>query len=147
MKIKLSNINFVDLGLKSGIKWADSYNSGLIFKDEFSLMSVNDYVRLFNHMPTVENFEELCFSCKIREYRKGLHTFKLITGPNGNRVRMLTGKWDMKGIGLDLFSFWVISNQNIEAVKSTLVYNQSSSLNPGLRRFANLILIENGYTK
>ena len=146
--------NYVDLGLPSGIRWSDCYNSGNVFYVYLVLLTDEKYKSLLNKLPTINDFEELRNNCKVKEYSKGRYKFLLITGPNGNKIRILSGKWDREGLGLKLFDYWVKNEYNDYFVNNKLYllgaipilrlnYNSDISLINTLRRkYANLIFIQ-----
>lgn len=82
-------MRYIDLGLPSGIKWSDFYTSGIYTYSSVLAMPEEQY-RCFNKfLPTKDNFLELFTNCKVKYYKKGSINFLLLTGPNGNKIRML----------------------------------------------------------
>lgn len=147
----MKEINYVDLGLESGIKWSDCYNSGNIFYEDLVLLADEKYKSLLNKLPTINDFEELRNNCKIKEYSKGRYKFLLVTGPNENKIRIFSGKWDRGGLGLRLFDYWIKNEYNdynklylLKAIPILrLSYNYDISLIDTLcRKYANLIFVQ-----
>ena len=150
----MKEINYVDLGLESGIKWSDCYNSGNIFYEDLVLLDGEKYKSLLNKLPTIDDFEELRNNCKVKEYSKGRYKFLLVTGPNRNKIRIFSGKWDRGGFGLKLFDYWVKNKYNDYFVDNKLYllkaiplfmlsYNSDINLiNTISRKCANLIFVQ-----
>lgn len=88
----MKEINYVDLGLKSGIKWSDCYISDTIRFVDIIKMSDEQYKCFYESLPTLDDFKELKDSCKIKVYKKGYYGFLLLIGPNGNKVRLMRYK-------------------------------------------------------
>ena len=61
----MREIEYIDLGLKSGTKWLDCYNSGLIWTTDFDLLTETQFSFYKNHIPTIDQFKELYSFCKI----------------------------------------------------------------------------------
>lgn len=150
----MKEINYVDLGLPSGIMWSDCYNSGNVFYEDLVLLTDEKYKSLLNKLPTINDFEELRNSCKVKEYSKGRYKFLLVTGPNGNKIRVFSGKWARGGLGLRLFDYWIKTeyndyfiNNKLYLLKSIpilrLSYNFDISLIDTIcRKCANLIFVQ-----
>jgi hypothetical protein len=137
-------INFIDLGLYSGTKWADCYISSLVFREDFQILTENEYNFLKEHLPTIEQFRELGRLCKIRRYSKGMYRFLLITGPNGNKVRIFESKWN-KALGFLLIDYWInngflTDQQKIPENIGAFIIGEP--LISTTRRCANLIFVD-----
>jgi hypothetical protein len=137
-------INFIDLGLDSGTKWADCYISSLVFREDFQILTENEYNFLKEHLPTIEQFRELGRLCKIRRYSKGMYRFLLITGPNGNKVRIFESKWN-KALGFLLIDYWInngflTDQQKIPENIGAFIIGEP--LISTTRRCANLIFVD-----
>ena len=140
-------INFIDLGLYSGTKWADCYISSLVFREDFQILTENEYNFLKEHLPTIEQFRELGRLCKIRRYSKGMYRFLLITGPNGNNVRIFESKWGNKGMDFRLIDYWINNGflndqQKIPENIGAFTIGQPMISTTRSRRCANLIFVE-----
>ncbi len=147
----MKEINYVDLGLPSGIRWSDCYNSGNVFYEDLVLLTDEKYKSLLNKLPTINDFEELRNNCKVKEYSKSRYKFLLITGSNGNKIRIFSGKWARGGIGLRLFDYWIKNEYNyynklypLRAIPILrLSYNSDISIiDTFSRRCANLIFVQ-----
>lgn len=147
-------INYIDLGLPSGIRWSDCYNSGNVFYENLVLLTDEKYKSLLNKLPTINDFEELRNNCKVKEYSKSRYKFLLVTGPNGNKIRIFSGKWDRGGLSLRLFDYyWIKTEYNDRIVNNKLYllraipilrlsYNYDISLMDTHRTYANLIFVQ-----
>ena len=138
-------INFIDLGLYSGTKWADCYISSLVFREDFQILTENEYNFLKEHLPTIEHFRELGRLCKIRKYRKGMYRFLLITGPNGNEVRIFESKWRNNGLGFLLIDYWINNGFLTDQQKipeNIGAFTIGEPLISTTRRCANLIFVD-----
>lgn len=137
-------INFIDLGLDSGTKWADCYISSLVFREDFQILTKDAYNFLKEHLPTIEQFRELGLLCKIRRYSKGMYRFLLITGPNGNEVRIFESRWN-KALGFLLIDYWInngflTDQQKIPENIGAFIIGEP--LISTTRRCANLIFVD-----
>lgn len=141
---------FIDLGLASGTKWLDCYNSNLVFFDDFKLLTKEQFKFYRDHIPTVEQFEELGRSCKIKKYNKGGYGFLLITGPNGNKIRILESVWHHKGTGIRLLNYWIngeffnTDNSRLipENINACCISDNIYTLVTYKRKFANIIFVD-----
>ncbi len=146
-------MNFIDLGLDSGTKWLDCYNSSLIFSDDFGLFPIDKFKYCKEHIPTLEQFIELGKSCKIKKYNKGHFGFLLCTGPNGNKLRILESTWHHKGTGIRLLDYWINgeffntdnNTPNLHVFPENIgAYSIGNYINPQpyKKRCANLIFVD-----
>lgn len=76
MKIKIDDIEYVDLGLPSGTLW-----SGLVYEPKSEFCNKQPFSSVCNlNLPSVDDFHELMNYCRVNNYD--------IIGPNGNRIGM-----------------------------------------------------------
>lgn len=80
----VEGIEYVDLELPSGTKWASYYVGG---SGHETLLSYNEAKKL--SIPTKAEFEELCKECQIDHNFSHYLTF---TGLNGNSINLLLSK-------------------------------------------------------
>lgn len=84
-------IEYVDLGLKSGILWSDCHISKRYNFSTITKLPEEQYRCYSKFLPTLEDFKELYESCTIKQYKKGGYDIYLIIGPNKNKVRIVRG--------------------------------------------------------
>jgi hypothetical protein len=148
----MMNVEYIDLGLKSGLKWSNCFNSGLIFKEEFPLVSSKIAQYIKDHTPTLENFIELKNSCKIREYKKGRYKFLILTGPNKNKLIILSGIYSRDKSCVRYLDYWINDwiNENNDlldnflkrAINTLSISWIEKQYDPLKKRLANLIFVE-----
>lgn len=86
---EVNNNGFIDLGLPSRTLWREEVEIVDIelpyekFLTNISNLSDTEYI------PTENDFAELFTYCKVKHYTKGYIKFLLLTGPNGNKIRLI----------------------------------------------------------
>ena len=111
----VDGVEYVDLDLPSHKMWSSSYVKD---KDLYSLLPYFEASKL--HIPTKEDFEELCAKCVMDYYLtknvKGIQ----FTGINGNKIIIPYYKIKEKADEeyVDHFSFW-IRDDNDSTTKSS----------------------------
>lgn len=80
----VDGVEYVDLGLPSGTKWASSY---LNANEEKIYLTYNEAANL--NIPTIDQFKELLNYCSISSisYKSGIVYGKQMLGCNGNYVK------------------------------------------------------------
>lgn len=85
----MKTIEYIDLGLKSGLKWSDCHISQVYNFSTITQLPEEQYRCYSKFLPTLDDFKELRDSCEIKVCKKGNFDFCLIIGPNGNKLRIL----------------------------------------------------------
>ena len=113
----VDGVEYIDLKLTSGTKWASGY-----LKEKASLgwFAYEDASKL--NLPTKEDFEELCKECAIDFYNYTHNKCIRFTGKNGEIIELLCVKVDDNVY--DSVSFW-LKNEGEDTQKEYARVNSS----------------------
>lgn len=118
-------MNFIDLGLPSGTKWADT-NFGSNTPYEYGkLFSFSDAKKLSCKLPTHRQLSELTFYCKAKWVTKnGINGCEFV-GPNNNSIFLpAAGRIEVSGLAMGQGNngfYW--SNENGGINPSSMAWN------------------------
>ena len=79
----VDGVEYIDMELPSGTKWASSY---LVEKGNWAMFAYNEASKL--SIPTKEDFEELCKECAIDNYLYTNNKGIMFTGKNGKKIEI-----------------------------------------------------------
>lgn len=119
----VDGVEYVDLMLPSGTKWATDY----IISDQrkfrkFSYVEANKF-----NLPTKEDFEELCRECRIDIHPNDLTDRIRITGKNGKKIEFLVKALDEENKSVGFPHFW-LKNEGEDIEKEYALIDESKKI-------------------
>lgn len=141
----MKEFEYIDLGLKSGLMWSDCYISQRLDFSNILHLPDEQFRCYHKFLPTLEDFIELKNSCKIKLFKKGYHDLFIITGPNGNKLRLFKSMYNPVVGNFVPFAYWIKDGFFENIVNFPKVVNISNLIGTSYTKFYTTTSPQWGY--